>query len=273
MNTITTVMMRECVSRKHIIVPSLFPPSVVRTSFTDASLLFKEDVILPSPIAKTIRRQDTKAQANIPIGMALTEGTLSPSLQAVARGLFHCAAGYLQAIINASINKDTPLLTPTSHDALLRAYPLPRTEAPLPLEAFINTASVFRIWTYQCGGDSVDGEPLCRPHCDPGLCTAMLLGSTPGLEINAVDTIRDNGFGDFRGDGGSSYNWSSIAAEEGDALLINNTQLECCTGGIAKQLPHRVVAPQGQMGERINMVVELRARHAKHIFALGGRST
>lgn len=247
----------ECLRNKCVRLQNRIPSQVVRTALLEAPLLFQER----SSVFSHVRRQDAKAQLNIPVGEALVGGVLPDSIVEVARGLFECAAGYVAGIIHAG------QLSPASKAALIAAYPL--SGDLQQLSSFTNRASVFRVWTYSCDGTASD-EPLCRAHCDPGLCTAMLLGSTPGLEINQVDDIPNNGFGDYRATAcrGGDSNWVPVSPADGDVLLLNNTQLQCCTEGNARALPHRVVMPPNFVGERINMVVELRAQRPKQIFSL-----
>lgn len=65
----------------------------------------------------------------------------------------------------------------------------------------LDQRSVCRIIEYPAGVG-------CPAHYDPGLCTALLLGSQPGLEISAVPDV-----------------WKPVVTEEHNAALLHNLQL------------------------------------------------
>lgn len=156
--------------------------------------------------------------------------------------------------------------------------------------------SVLRLWMYDQGAD-------CRPHCDPGLVTALLQGSAPGLEVtfDPVNPARLNS-NDYRTllqniDGGTSavlhsdISWvptqtlisselPSLTTDQQSHLLLEpvlvmaGTQMEVVTGRTIRGVPHRVASrPHGDYNScgllphhRVNIILELRPRNPKRWF-------
>lgn len=153
----------------------------------------------------------------------------------------------------------------------------------LSLRNDIEKKSVFRMWAYYEGGE-------CRPHYDPGICTALLSGSSEGLAVNFVDTLSaTNTLGDYTAmQNGTeanahlngSTNWvrakDLLASAEVKrlctddetecALVMADTTTQVITGGEVKHVLHCVMDDddldklRGKQGPRINIILELRPK-------------
>lgn len=104
-------------------------------------------------------------------------------------------------------------------------------------------SSVLRMWYYERGGD-------CREHTDPGLVTALLGGSRPGLEVwDAVDK-----------------EWKPCGGGDDGIIVLVGQTTHVVTGLQVPSALHRVVIPPpGEEEEdhppRVNLILELRPTH------------
>lgn len=147
------------------------------------------------------------------------------------------------------------------------------------LKEDLSKSSMFRMWMYRSGGE-------CRPHYDPGLVTALLRGSRPGLAFNVTESIvpseRLGDYSTVRSGGGAtdaalrsmeSQSWtlSHDAAKPCDGfepiLIMANTTLQVISGGALPHVLHGVRTqmplsspdvPLSEAVSRVNLVVELR---------------
>ncbi|KAF8280990.1 hypothetical protein TcYC6_0028650 [Trypanosoma cruzi] len=128
----------------------------------------------------------------------------------------------------------------------------------------IGRRSVFRIWRYSPGTG-------CRPHYDPGLCTALLQASAPGLELNLQEELpsKPERPGDYRYDEteveeriNALPGWEapSPPSEEDDTLVFRSNMARVLSNYALPPVLHRVRSDWAQRGERVrySLVVELR---------------
>ncbi|KPI88495.1 hypothetical protein ABL78_2391 [Leptomonas seymouri] len=86
---------------------------------------------------------------------------LPAEVRRICAGLHEAAREYAEAVVQE------PCVLPVSRAEVLRN---------------LGKKSVLRVLRYPAGSG-------CRPHVDPGLCTALLTGSSGGLEVNTVDEL------------------------------------------------------------------------------------
>ena len=178
-------------------------------------------------------------QNSVP-AVAVRDG--SPRLPAdvtrVAAALFRLAARYVEWLLRDVVPSATMALPPPYRGANAaerhhhhghndNGFPttsdVNRDDATAALliadvPSWLDAESVLRLWLYDAAPVSCGEEP-CRGHYDPGLCTALLPGSRPGLEINPTSTadtafssraaVDGSGINDARNDGGGD--WMAIS--------------------------------------------------------------
>lgn len=129
----------------------------------------------------------------------------------------------------------------------------------------IRRNSVFRIWRYSAGVG-------CRPHYDPGLCTALLRASAPGLQLNLREELpplpgrpgsyRNDAAGGDKTLGGLLSAWEEPqpTARGDDTLLLRGRMAHVISGGALPAVLHCVRSDWAKAdGEvRYSFVVELR---------------
>jgi hypothetical protein len=214
----------------------------------------------------TLRELSHIAELTIPGDAACTVGSVIAPLLDVAAVLESSARSYLDNIVTCVPSAKLITVNLEKH-------------------------SVLRIWQYDEGAD-------CRTHCDPGLVTALLRGSLPGLEVTFDKVVPSRlASGDYRStkrttstsDGAcqvdrmDDVDWTPVEALSNlssDAspltpqlepvLILAGTQTEVLTSHCIRGVPHRVVC-QRQHGAhrptarapRVNIILELRPEHAK----------
>ncbi|RNF08997.1 uncharacterized protein Tco025E_07055 [Trypanosoma conorhini] len=138
----------------------------------------------------------------------------------------------------------------------------------------VGRRSVFRIWRYSPGAG-------CRPHYDPGLCTALLRASAPGLEVNLQGKLpsRPGRPGDYRYDemGVESLidalpGWQAptpLAAGD-DTLVLCSNMAGVLSNGALSPVLHRVRSDWAQGGEKVrySLVVELRPSQPRRWYSM-----
>ncbi|KEG11012.1 hypothetical protein DQ04_03061070 [Trypanosoma grayi] len=139
----------------------------------------------------------------------------------------------------------------------------------------IGRRSVFRIWRYNAGTG-------CRPHYDPGLCTALLQASAPGLEVNLEAELPSlpGRPGNYRYDetGDESVvdalpGWKDPGpcAEGEDTLLLSSNLMRVLSNGALPAVLHRVRsdwAARSCETVRYSFVVELRPAQPRRWYNL-----
>ncbi|CAD2219276.1 hypothetical protein AGDE_07703 [Angomonas deanei] len=189
--------------------------------------------------------------------------TLPPEVVTVYEGLYSAAVKHVRSA----------LLPPPD----VGPAPLTRELLEETLLSSITVRSVLRLIRYDEGVGS-------RPHVDPGLCTALLLGSTGGLELNTTDDVSEllkgNAPGDYRlpssdSKGASARafddlpHWQTVPdspawREDTDTVIMNSNFLSVLTLGEQSGVLHRVVDHWGKEGGvRTNVIVELRPHKPK----------
>ena len=230
---------------------TLFEPGEVAAAFADATA----HVFESAELKKFVRDQGDKAQFSATLlQLASGEAVLPPSIAHVVRLLEATARAHL-------------------HDVLAQLAP-----NATAVEDGLERKSVFRIWRYNAGA-------CCRPHYDPGLLTAMLLGSCEGLQLNLTKVLSPVGelLGNYD-DGAAVSTASDVVDDTGwvdagnmrsaatdDVLVIANTTLQLLTNGNVPHVLHRVVHRPLETDEqqcRVNMVLELRPSRSKDWYGL-----
>lgn len=118
-------------------------------------------------------------------------GAVLAPLFEVARVLESCATAYL--------------------DTVLSCVP-----SAVNIKEDLDVKSVLRVWKYKDGAD-------CRAHCDPGLVTALLRGSHPGLQVTFDDVkTSQRNTGDYRQECTNGHRWQPI-----DELLLLTPPVVC----------------------------------------------
>ncbi|ESL10001.1 hypothetical protein TRSC58_02271 [Trypanosoma rangeli SC58] len=138
----------------------------------------------------------------------------------------------------------------------------------------IEQRSVFRIWRYSPGTG-------CRPHYDPGLCTALLQSSAPGLEVNLQRELpsRPGRHGDYRYDEPELEDlidalpgWQAPTppATGDDTLLLRSNMAGVLSNSALPPVLHRVRSDWAQRGEKVrySLVVEMRPSHPRRWYNL-----
>lgn len=183
-------------------------------------------------------------------------------------------------------------------------HPSVERTARLEILQDLEKRSVLRVLRYRlrCG---------CRPHVDPGLCTALLCGSAGGLEIRAEG--RSAASQQTSDTGGSLQvaeelprtpegiqkatmtpldllpGWETVTPRHpGEVLLLNGNMLAMLSRGVLPAALHRVrpdwnilrqpaesppvgVTPTPAADARFNIVVELRPAQPKRWYRLCSR--
>lgn len=112
--------------------------------------------------------------------------------------------------------------------------------------------SVLRVLRYPAGSG-------CRPHVDPGLCTALLVGSAGGLEVSTTDAVltpfaNRPGYhtatvaspptsvrGEASNMPGTLPHWEPVlTAHTGEAVVMAGNMLGAVSGGALPGVLHRV---------------------------------
>ncbi|KAH8611281.1 hypothetical protein ERJ75_001013600 [Trypanosoma vivax] len=125
----------------------------------------------------------------------------------------------------------------------------------------VDLCSVFRAWRYDAGVG-------CRPHYDPGLCTALLMASAAGFEINHVNTdllIDSRRYNDQHThqeflDALPGWTAPQPHTEADDTVVISGRMLHLLSKGTIPAVLHRVKQDWATNPEavRYSFVVELR---------------
>ncbi|KAH9600765.1 Oxoglutarate/iron-dependent dioxygenase [Trypanosoma melophagium] len=139
----------------------------------------------------------------------------------------------------------------------------------------IRRRSVFRIWRYHRGVG-------CRPHYDPGLCTALLLPSpTSGLEVNLQQSLPSvpGRPGNYRYDEAEQKNkvdslpgWTAPTSpkEEDDTLVLSGDMMRVLSNNALPAVLHRVRDDWATGSEtvRYSFVLELRPAEPQRWYKL-----
>lgn len=165
-------------------------------------------------------------------------------------------------------------------------------EAQRELLAGLGKKSVLRVLRYPAGSG-------CRPHVDPGLCTALLCGSAGGLEVNLEDELpasftagrRPGDFTEAVAGTASALDtlphWTPVTpTHAGEAVVMAGNLLGVVTHGALPGVLHRVRRDWGasqrtaasdavdgaeggraDSAERYNIIVELRPAKARRWYA------
>lgn len=253
----------RCVRCSFVSLGSRVPSTLVAAAYTEAHAL-----LAPRLSGAATKNEDSyggSSDAKAQVSWTLAElqlaeggGEIPPALLMIARLLEHTARAYLTHVVNRYVPSAAAVLDN------------------------LEKRSVVRAWLYS--GASAG----CRSHCDPGLCTAMLSGTAPGLQGFAPARRDDEvPLNDPRESADTTEatpamiagTWEPVAcsAQRRDSstedpsaasaepiLLFNDTTLQVLTGGAARHWLHRVVplgaAPAGEESapSRVNIVLELR---------------
>ncbi len=143
---------------------SLFSGAELCEAYADAEKHIFSSVGGTCAAKKLIRDQGDKAQFSVTLSQLHAEDSLilPASILHVARTLEAAAKAHLRSVLADQLG-----MSATKGEG--------RNEA-LIMDG-LEKKSVFRIWRYAPGS-------CCRAHYDPGLVTAMLLGSRSGLQLN-----------------------------------------------------------------------------------------
>jgi hypothetical protein len=230
-------------------VKSIFTPSEVSAAFaalqTHAAALYSAEA--SGPLTRfTHRRRGEGGYRRDHIELPLqhlhdkTEAfhQLPGEVRHICVGLHEAAREYLEAGVREP-----------------SALPAARAE----IQDHLGKKSVLRVLRYPAGSG-------CRPHVDPGLCTALLTGSVGGLEVNTTDEIPVsfmNRPGDYRSrfdvesDGGEGQrchkpaesdnvldllpHWEAVVTTHpGEAVVMASSMMGVISGGTLPGVLHRV---------------------------------
>ncbi|KAK7196441.1 2OG-Fe(II) oxygenase superfamily [Novymonas esmeraldas] len=215
---------------------------------------------------------DPRDHIELPLHHQYTSTAAYMNLPAEARLI--CAGLHDAAVAYAEEALQHPCVLPAARQELLRD---------------LGRRSVLRVLRYPAGSG-------CRPHVDPGVCTALLVGSAGGLEVNTTDALPPLSaarLGDYTGtvDGASSHaavaagpsvldalpHWEPVVtAHAGEAAVMAGKTLEVVSGGALRGVLHRVRrdwatgvngADAAAAEMRFNVLVELRPTNPKRWYA------
>ncbi|KPA75052.1 putative mitochondrial hypothetical protein [Leptomonas pyrrhocoris] len=150
----------------------LFHPSEVSAAFaalqTDTAVRYFEDA--SGPLARYLHRRhgdhgDWRDHIEVPLHHFLADSDvyrqLPPEVRHICAGLHEAARAFVEVAVRE------PSVLPAPRDGVLHN---------------LGRKSVLRVLRYPAGSG-------CRPHIDPGLCTALLTGSAGGLDVNTLDEL------------------------------------------------------------------------------------
>nr|CCC92784.1 conserved hypothetical protein [Trypanosoma congolense IL3000] len=126
----------------------------------------------------------------------------------------------------------------------------------------IGRRSVMRMWRYDAGVG-------CRPHCDPGVCTALLQATAQGLELSASPKAK-HGWRSTEILSGADWVVPQPCMAADDTLVMAGVTAELVSGGRIPAVLHRVRSDWAEHEElkRYSIVVELRPSGARRWFEL-----
>lgn len=267
---------------------ALFTPSEVTAAF--AALHHRGDTLFPSAPSDALARFAHRRHSE--------DGYRRDHLEMPLQHLYDRTSVY--GALPAEVRRICEKL----HDAALQHVEEARREpsfSPLARAEVthdLGKKSVLRVLRYPVGSG-------CRPHVDPGLCTALLVGSAGGLEVNTRDTIPVSCTrrpGDYtvpqqraasEGAAGMQRenaldllpHWEPVvAAHAGDAVVMTGNMMGVLSAGALPGVLHRVRKDWGESsGERrasslpccadatvcrFNIIVELRPAQAKRWYTI-----
>ncbi|KAG5482768.1 hypothetical protein CUR178_06809 [Leishmania enriettii] len=136
---------------------------------------------------------------------------LPAELRLLCTGLHQAALDYAQEALRE------PCVSPVARNGILDN---------------LGRKSVLRVLRYPVGSG-------CRPHVDPGLCTALLVGSAGGLEVSTT--------------GPASIPFVNRPGDYAEHMASSTARMRCVESSISRTLPHWESLLTAHAGEAVVM--------------------